>query len=159
MNLLAVICHQPYLNRRAHLWWMKSICCPGLFGNLCFCGAAQALSTQNMANWIPPQSQLEGRVIKTDVCVCVCACVAGTTLILKVRATNCSKYISVEDRDDPNFPISHSSYSTSFRCFIYLTRMHCTHRYRWTPDALVILRWVLWPLILWPPDLCMSQRH
>lgn len=49
--------------------------------NLCFCGAAQALSAHNIANWIPPQSQLEGRVIKIDVC----ACVAGTTLIYLSR--------------------------------------------------------------------------
>lgn len=160
-NLLAVICHQPYLNRRAHLWWMKPICCPDLFGNLCFYGAAQALSTQNMVNWIPPQSQLEGRVIKTDVCVCVCACVAGTTFILKVKAKNTSKYISVEDRDDPNFPISYSILYIFDMCFFYLTHMHCTVHTQVPMDSRCACysQVGLGPLILWPPDPYMSQSH
>lgn len=102
---------------------MKPICCPGLFGNLCFCGAAQAISTKNMANWIPPQSQLEGRVIKTDVCACVCALVVGTTFIPKVKATCIKIYLSRRSKFS-YFSFRPTSLSDAFLYLIHACTAH-----------------------------------
>lgn len=65
--------------------------------------------------------------------VFVCACVVGTTFILKVRAKNTSKYISVEDRDNPNFPIS---YSILYIFHISLSDTHALHSAHTGTDGL-----------------------